>query len=392
MDGTFLDGIRLAEQEVNEAGGVAGTPIRIEAADDGGDSGLAVSLLDEAIGRGPVAALSIGPGSVVGSLRPRIEEARVPVVLLGGDLYTARALFRYVFQAGVPVVWQARVLARYFVVDRGYARIALVAERGPEEALVREAFDAEMIEEGRVVAARARVVRGGSLDRVLDLAARVDAIAFFGSPEEASRVAEALRALSDPPQLAASSEALTREFTASSPSPGSVVPYPYTWAGWAEPIPRVSAFRERFRDAFGRLPEGFEQEGYDAVRVLADALERTRGRGGDRLVRVLESFRGPNKPLYSALPARLGPDDHTLIDEVQVGLFAVASAGDTEAWEKAGPWRPIMRTFTFDGRRTSLIDRDKRLFFPFWVKPRPSPKFFRSRYGITTRYGEDPLH
>ncbi len=89
----------------------------------------------------------------------------------------------------------------------------------------------------------------------------------------------------------------------------------------------------------------------------------------------------------------LGPDDHTLTDETFLGLFAVAGPGEEpEPWVAGTPWRPIVRTFTFDGQRTSFLERDRRVFFPFWREGRPSPKFGRSRYGITTRAAEDPVH
>jgi hypothetical protein len=51
-----------------------------------------------------------------------------------------------------------------------------------------------------------------------------------------------------------------------------------------------------------------------------------------------------------------------------------------------------MRTFTFDGEKTNILDRDKQVFFPRWQRPRPSPKYWRSRYGIVTRPARDQLH
>jgi hypothetical protein len=51
-----------------------------------------------------------------------------------------------------------------------------------------------------------------------------------------------------------------------------------------------------------------------------------------------------------------------------------------------------MRTFTPDIERTSVLDRDKPVFFPGWRLDRPAPKYWRSRFGIVTRPGRDPLH
>jgi hypothetical protein len=194
----------------------------------------------------------------------------------------------------------------------------------------------------------------------------------------------------DPPQLVLPSDLLRTDLPAL--PPGTVAPGTYAWAPWARPIPRVREFRGSFEEAHGRRPVGAEQEGYDAVRLLVRALQKADGRGGNRLVRALEGNR-PKGPTFSALPLVLGPDDHTMTDETWVGLFAVAGAEEeAEPWLEGIPWRPIIRTFTYDGERTVLHERDRRVFFPSWRKNRPSPKFHRSRWGIATRAGRDPLH
>jgi hypothetical protein len=78
----------------------------------------------------------------------------------------------------------------------------------------------------------------------------------------------------------------------------------------------------------------------------------------------------------------------------ELGLFAVAGPKERlDPWEVAGtdPWRPVMRTFTYDGTRTNVLDMDRKVFFPFWGKDQPGPEYWRSRYGIATR-PRDPLH
>jgi substrate-binding family protein len=339
---TYLEGMRLAADEVG---------VLLDMRDGADDP---VAAVRSAVAQGSPAVLVVGSGAAVVSARPEIEEARVPVVLLGGDLYSDSALFRYAFQTSVPLRWQARVLARYLVVDRGYERIAVTGE----EAIGTEAL------------ARERV-----------------------SPTDADADPEAVLALGgrgvpEGPQAALAARALVRRDVPS----GSVACSPYTWAGWADMLPRVHRFRERFERHFGRPPSGFEQEGYDAVRALADALSRTGGQGGDELVRALESFR---EETYSSIPIRLGPDDHVLAEESQLGLFAVAAPDEVPASGEAigaVPWRPLMRTFTTDGQKVNLLDRDKKVFFPGWGHRKPSPRYWKSMYGIVTRPDEDPLH
>ncbi len=342
LDGTYVEGMELAASE---------TEVRL----DVGESAAApVDALLAAVASGPPAVFVVGQPDAVAEARSEIEAAGVPVILLGGDLYTPRLLFRYAFQTGVPLRWQARVLARYLVVDREYERIAVIGEE--------DVGTAALAEEGATP-----VLLASGPDAVLGLGGRV-------GPADA--------------QLALGSEALLRPEL----PPGTVTCVPYTWAGWADMLPRVHRFRTRFERAVGRWPRGFEQEGYDAVRAVAEALDRTGGQGGAALVHALEGFR---EETYSALPIRLGPDDHVFAEESQLGLFAVAAPGEPSApGEALGvvPWRPIMRTFTTDGQKVNLLDRDKKVFFPGWHRRKPSPRYWKSLFGIVTRPLEDPPH
>jgi ABC-type branched-subunit amino acid transport system substrate-binding protein len=391
LDRTYLDGIRLAERHVRTGGGVGRRDLLVEVADDRGDPGRARVLLEEILRANEAASvLVVGDGRPLVALRRQVEAFGGPVVLLGGDLYSSRSLYRQVFQTGVPVLWQSRAIARYVVRDRRHERVVLAVETAAPPA-TGEAFDSAMAEEGGDVTRRVSVRRGGDVREVISSARDADALVFLGGSTTAARVARALARWDGGSQLVVSSDALSPEFAAAGPPPGTVAPYPYTWAGWAQPIPRVRAFRLRFREAFGWLPAGHEQEGYDAVRALVASLRRTRGRGGPRLVRALEVL--PWRP-YSSLPVQLGPDDHVFLGANEVGLFAVPGPAERpERWVgPRAPWRPIMRTFTPDLERTGILDGDKRVFFPRWRKNRPAPKYWNSRYGIVTRPRQDPLH
>jgi hypothetical protein len=135
---------------------------------------------------------------------------------------------------------------------------------------------------------------------------------------------------------------------------------------------------------------GLEQQGYDAVKLLALALADTKGTGGARLITRLERV---GYRWFSYMPITLGPDDHTFYEDWTLGMFAVPGPNEpTDAWMEGGtPWRPIMRTFSYDLKRTTIWERDRGPFFPGWHEPAPSPYYWWSRLGITTRPG-DPLH
>jgi ABC-type branched-subunit amino acid transport system substrate-binding protein len=378
--GPYLDGMQLAAEVARNAGG---PEIRLDVREpEDPITGILGGLQAR-----PAALFVLADGDAVVATRTEIERTHVPVVLVGDDLYSGRALFRYAFQTQIPVRWQARILAQYLVDDRGYRNVALVTEAGSREDVIREAFAAAFVEEGRPPPGSVSVDPSGA-GLPVSAFKQIDAAVLVAGTGASRGAVEDLAGRPSPPQVALSSAALHP--AVGTPPPGTVVTAPYTWAGWADMLPRVHSFRERFAETHGHPPVGPEQEGYDAVAAVAEALERTSGRGGDALVRMLESFRDET---YSSIPVRLGPDDHVLAEQSQLGLFTVEVPGAPAPGETLGPvpWRPIMRTFTTDGEKVNILDRDKKVFFPFWHEKRPSPKYWRSRYGIVTRTS-DPLH
>lgn len=408
-DRSYLEGMELAVRAVNARGGVRGRPLELARHDHGGDPARAARLLAGLAREGSRAVLYVGPGGALLRAREALLEAGTPVVLLEGDLYTGRRLFLPVFQVTVPWVWQAHELARYLVRDRGVRRVGFVG-LGPEARLgawvLRRAlryWGGDLTRWAAVPAGQAPgpFTREGLVRAVEALGrglARAGpgpaALVVLGPPgpaadaaraagELASRGGPLLRVVSAASLLAAPEEGLPA---------GTAAVYVHTWAGWAEPIPRVHRFRRASLRATGRLPEGFEQEGYDAVRVLAWGLERSGLRGGRSLHLALE---GARDLVFSGFPVELGPDDHLFAPRDELGLFAVPGPRERlDPWQRGGGprWRPIMRTFTYDGHRTNVPERDRRAFFPGWRRGRPAPPYWRSRYGITTRPRADPLH
>jgi ABC-type branched-subunit amino acid transport system substrate-binding protein len=396
MSNTYLDGVRLAVEEVNDGGGVGGLPIELLLHDHGGDPAEAERLVGEVLGGDPVALLHVGPGAALVPHRPRFLQTGVPVVLLEGDLYTGRALFPQVFQTTIPWEWQANEIARYVVTDREDQDVVFLGS-GPEAGTALDAFETALAYWGGDLGAGFVVRSGRTPGRKPSLrAVDADRVVVFGtdavSPIDLVKAVEDLaqaEGRGDLPGFTAASALLGQERGASLPA-GTTACDRYTWAGWAEPIPRVGRFRDRLAGSAGGVPVGHEQEGYDAVKALTVALRQTGGRGGPELVDALE---GIVNRTFSGFPVSLGPDDHLFAPRDELGLFAVPGRNDElDPWLGENPWMPVMRTFTYDGERTNFLERDRTVFFPFWNENIPSPKYWRSRYGIVSRPGEDRLH
>jgi ABC-type branched-subunit amino acid transport system substrate-binding protein len=315
------------------------------------------------------------------------------VVLLGGDLYTSRGLFPQAFQTTIPWQWQAHAIARYLVVDRKANRIVFVGAGAEANSAAGALGDALRYWGGSLSGSFVLDSPVPSEGVVLDASVRsADSAVVFGGTHDARALALAVESLPDPPRVAgpASLLAPTSAFDFA-PLPGTTACYTYTWSGWSPVIPRVGAFIDAFERATGGAPRGLEQEGYDAVRTLVRGLRLGGGRGGATLTQALESTVGL---AFSSFPIDLSPDDHVLLPRSELGLFAVPAPGEPlDPGQVGGPerWRPIMRTFTYDGERDSILDRDRPVFFPSWGKDQPGPFYWRSRYGIVSR-PKDSVH
>jgi ABC-type branched-subunit amino acid transport system substrate-binding protein len=387
----YLEGMQLAVEEVNAAGGVGGRPVALELHDHAGVPARATERMEALLAANVTAILHVGAGSAISPLRQRFVESGTPVVLLEGDLYTSRGLFPQVFQTTIPWVWQANAIARYLVTDRSADDVVFVGV-GPEAQAAADTLD------------RALQYWGGELDDAvtacpcvegLERAAAADWVVLPGPPPVPLELANAIEEIAplDGPGITGSAGLLVLDERLAHPEPGTSAAYPYTWAGWARPVPRVASFIERFDAMFGRPPAGLEQEGFDAIRVLAEGLRTTGGGGGPPLVHALEDL--PERT-FSGFPIDFGPDDHLFLPRAEVGLFAVPGPGESlDPWQSPGAdgrlWRPIMRTFTYNGERTNVLERDRKLFFPFWDMSQPAPDYDRSRYGIVTG-PNDPIH
>jgi branched-chain amino acid transport system substrate-binding protein len=393
-ESTYLNGMQVAVEDVNAAGGVGGRPLVLTYRDDRDDAGEATRIIGDILSQGSTAILYVGPGTALTPLQAQFAQTGTPVVLLEGDLYTSRDMFRQVFQTTIPWSWQVHVIARYVVTDRKADDVVFVGT-GPEAQAAKDATASALRYWGGHLTESfddsSRDPTTG-MSAALDRAASADWVVAFGPPVDLLGLVNGIEEAEFGDRhagITSSASLLVSDPRLAQPDPGRTACYTYTWAGWAEPIPRVGRFLDRFEAMFRTSPIGLEQEGYDAVRVLVHALKATGGVGGAKLTSALEEVKDLT---FSSFPIDLGPDDHLFMPRDELGLFAVPGRKERlDPWQLAGGWRPVMRTFTYDGERDNILDRDRRVFFPFWRMDQPGPEYWRSRYGIVTG-PQDPLH
>ena len=294
----YGQGLDLAVEEINAAGGIGGRKIRLLREDDG-ESVNQGRLIAKRIASNPDVVAVIGhlqsyvtvPAAAIYDVAGLVLISPVGTdVALTSNGYTR--VFRAIFtdrEAGAQMADYAH--------ERGYRRVAIYYVRTEYGRALANAFEERAASHAIAIVAResydpGQSVADGALERVFGQWAglELDAIFLAGEVPLAGQIIAAIRAAGiDVPILggdAMSSPALIQE--AGPAAEGTVVAASFHPD---MPSPEVRSFVERFRQRYGTDPDPASALGYDAVRVLAAAMRQARSLTPDDIAAALHSMR-----------------------------------------------------------------------------------------------------
>ena len=407
-----IEGAEVAVQLLNRSLPEGSSDYELVTLNDQDDPARATELvgrlasLDRTVG-----IIYAGPFASLPQVERTLASARIPMIVCYGDPYSGRILSPHVFQASPPYLWQARRIASYLLEDRAYERVGVLVERTADGATARAALGVAM-QDARSV--RPIAARYGPTVPSLRKALRrlrqagTEAIVFHGDPDRFHSVAEILRARgwvyrttrrarpNAPgwrPQLVGLDLATLPRSDSRLPI-GTIAAETYARGAHYLPVPSFERFRQQYVDWWlDSRPVGFELRAYDATRVIGWAAEEA-ARDEDVALAMerLEDRR------FGGLNVTLGPDDHTLINQTNVGLWVIPRRGikvlerRRELLAENFPWVPLSRGFSIDGDRTDIYPQDWKHLFWNPPPPRaPAPKLRKLRYGVATPES-DPIH
>lgn len=273
-----LNGIRMAVEEANAAGGVGGRRIELIAQDtrsDEAETDMVVrrlareygvhALVGEIVSSRSLAAARAAQSEGLPMLTP---SATSPVVTSPGN---------FVFRSCYTDAFQGAAVARFAAVNLGARRAALlVAERQPYSqelsSFIRDAFERFG---GEVVSVQEYKEGASDFSAQLDIlrTSKPDVIFVPGYYLEASLLARQARALGiettfvggdgwDSPRLYdIGGQALAGNFYS-------------THFSAEDPDPQVQRFVADYRRLFNAAPDSFAATAYDAARIVLDAVAR----------------------------------------------------------------------------------------------------------------------
>ena len=294
------EGLLLAREEIN-ARGLMGKRIRLEMRDDRGEREESRKLAIE-FARNPNMVATIGYYDDKFAVRASaiFEESRLLHIVAGANnTYMTTHGFRYLIRSVLASERIGRSLAR-MCTERGYRNFAIVAEEGAfgEDLAYQTGTGLDMMN-GRVGYVSMYVP--GTVDfrdTVNELrAAAPDVVLFLGLETESALFIRAARTMGlRTPIVGAFSDTPEMHALAGPALEGVMF---YEIYDVTSPTPQNQAFVASYRRRFGKDPEAYAAQGYDALRILARAVETTRSTNPLDLayaIRYMDRWEGANGP------------------------------------------------------------------------------------------------
>ena len=295
----MADGLQLAREEINAGGLTGGSPIRLVPRDDQFDWERAKSIAIEFSDTPDMSAvLGYYDDSAAIKASVMYETSRLLHLIVGANntAMTAHGA-RYIVRTIVSSDKIARSLARMSV-DRGYRKFALIWEEdayGEDLAyqfrVGLDALDAQLVYQWSYSRERADFRLPVNELKGLD----ADVVFFAGLEPWAGDFLRTARGVGiKTPILGAFSDTPEMRERAGPAIEGAMF---FDMYDVDSPSPENRAFVRKFRARFGRNPDAWAAQGYDALHILAKAMRSTGSRNSLDLayaIRFMDPWDGAN--------------------------------------------------------------------------------------------------
>lgn len=266
-------GILLAEKAINERGGIRGRPLKVLIEDDGSKADIAKSKAEGLVFDHKVRAI-IGPSltASTGAVAGLTNAQRMAQLALTGLGPPIELTYKSLFHLLPPQTLNARAMLEYtskalkakrigVLHDSGYGQLVMSALESQSTGYGVQFVATEKFEVGATdVSTQAAKVRASNPDVVFVIA--TNPIPF--------RNARQMR-IAQPIVSAIGSSAY--QYVAGMGEFGHDIVFPEFLVG-EDPLPHQADFVNRYRKENNALPKNYEAAGWDAVHVLARALEK----------------------------------------------------------------------------------------------------------------------
>ena len=303
------NGVQLAAEEINGAGGVLGRKIKLIVEDDQSKPGQPSSAVKKLIDSDKVIAV-IGEIASSRSLEaaPICQEAKIPMVSPGSTNPTVTEKGDYIFRVCFIDPFQGTVMAKFALDTLHAKKVAVLSDVTSDYSKGLSQYFTEYYKShgGQIVVERSYSGSGKDKDFRAQLtaikAAQPDAIFVPGYYTEAGLIGKQARILGlkvpllggdgwDSPKLAEiAGNSLDGCYFSTHFSP-------------ADQNPKVQDFVKKYTAKFKTAPDGMAPLGYDAMMILADAIKKAGSTDGDKVRAALTDVKD-----YEAVTGKISID------------------------------------------------------------------------------------
>ena len=354
MGVSMRDGVRLAIEEINKAGGVLGRPLLAVERDDEAKNERGVQIAQELINKEQVTAAVgyINTGVSLASQR-FFQEAKIPVMnnVATGSIVTnqfPKDPDNYVFRNSAPDNIQAPMIVEEAITRRGYKKVAILADSTNYGQLGREDLEKALAAKGiKPVAEEKFNIKDVDMTAQLLKAkeAGAEAVLTYGIGPELAQIANGMTKLGwKVPMIGSWTLSMANYIDNAGPG-GEGARMPQTFI--QEPTtPKRKAFIESYLKTFKPKDNRIDSpvsaaQGYDSVYLLAAAIKQAGSTDGPKIREALEDLKTPVDGVVTTYNHPFTKSDHEAITanipvfgEVKGGRVVYANPDDLKTASK----------------------------------------------------------
>jgi len=272
------NGIALAVEEINRAGGIGGQKIRVITEDDQSKAEEAANAVTKLISSNDVVAI-LGEVASSSSLAaaPICQSNKVPMITPSSTYPAVTLKGNYIFRMCFIDTYQGPVLARFIANDLKAKRVAVFTDvRSDYSTGLAAAFEPVLTSLGGTVVARQSYAKGDSDFRAQLTsikASNPDVLFVPGYYNDVGPIAVQARDLGMTAPLVGGDGWESPKLIEIGGRALDGCMYSNHYHS-DDPAPAVREFVTKYQQRFGARPDSLAALGYDAVRVLGDAMRR----------------------------------------------------------------------------------------------------------------------
>jgi branched-chain amino acid transport system substrate-binding protein len=339
MGVSMRDGVKLAIDEINKAGGVLGRPLQAIERDDEAKNEVGVQIAQELINKeGVVATLGfINTGVALASQR-FYQEAEIPVInnvatgsVISKQFAPPEQKANYVFRTSANDLIQSGMIADEAIKRQGFKKPAILADSTNYGQLGRADLE-------RTLAALA--VKPVAVDKFnigdTDMTAQVlrakeagaDVILTYAIGPELAQIANSMAKLGWKVPMIGSWTLSMANFIDTAGPNGDGAMMPQTFIQMPT-TPKRKAFIEAYQAAYkiDRMPSPVSAaQGYDSVYLLAAAIKQAGSTDGRKIREALENLNTKIEGVVTVYDKPFSPTDHEAITS-NIPVFGLVKNG-----------------------------------------------------------------